>query len=106
MRSVADDLGDDLFNSRLDGFNRFCSASFDPTNDIEGYTRYRQLNYAAWSDHGTLECRVFPMFEDGPDAALTAIGAYLECVESYLADYDSAHGVESWNCSVAIEGAF
>lgn len=76
-----------LFSPRFEGENEFCYPDFCPK--IGGGTqRYTQLNFTAFQRHGTLECRVFPMFEGGPDVALEAIAAFIECVEDYLDVHD------------------
>lgn len=77
----------DVFRPRFQGDNEFCYPDFTPCIG-GGSERYVQLNFSAFMRHGTLECRVFPMFPGGPEVALGAIAAFLECVETYLATHD------------------
>lgn len=73
----------DLLRPRFEGDNEYCYPSFQPL----GGERYSQLNFTAYARHGTLECRLFPMFTTA-DVAASAIKAFLQCVEGYLAAND------------------
>jgi hypothetical protein len=78
---------------RLSGRNTYCLGSFDPwsqlgetrTNEYGAASRYCQLNFSAYHTHGTLENRLFPMFQKRTQAKQAA-QHYLEFVEKYLRD--------------------
>lgn len=66
--------GSDFFR-RLRGDNQFCRTTFMPDEQMrsgENATRYTQLNFAAYARHGTLECRLLPMFPDVNDTVAAA----------------------------------
>jgi hypothetical protein len=50
------------FYSRLDNENSYCRTAWSPLEGLNGGTRYRAVNFAAYSKHGTVEIRVLPMF--------------------------------------------
>lgn len=80
----------DLYWDRLNGKNRFCTKKFNPEVQVNQSNKHgaanelrrTQLNYC-FKLHGTIECRLFPMFSD-IDTASKAILALLDCYESYL----------------------
>jgi len=51
------------FFARLSGQNDYCHPN-NHTNDenITSIDRYHQLNFSAWNEHRTVECRLLPMF--------------------------------------------
>ena len=63
-----------------------------------GANRYQQLNYSAWNDHGTLECRMLPAFHDRR-LAILAIAHGLQVYEDWLA-LPSAAPVDDVSISV------
>ena len=74
-----------LLNDRLAGGNRFCQPHFYPQQVYyeEKHNRYTQLNYC-FSLRGTLECRVFPMFPDGPSVAFKAVETLISLYDDWL----------------------
>lgn len=76
------------FWSRLAGRNRYCHLPVkDECYGWQTFSHYSMLNFGAYAEHGTLECRLLPMFQK-KDIALKAARALVECYESYLADDD------------------
>lgn len=80
-------IGSSAFWKRFKGENKFASPKFHPEKQVQvtgkgGTDRYTHLNYC-WSMHGTLECRLFPMYSS-IEVAGEAIKAFIDCVESYL----------------------
>jgi hypothetical protein len=68
------------FFRRLNGQNEYCVPNdeqdmADPWNA----DRYLQLNFLAWNEHKTVECRLLPMFRD----ARLAYAAIVELVSIY-----------------------
>ena len=64
--------------------NTFCSLRFDAHNQLKGHgDRYSQLNFCAYRSHGTIENRLFPMFEK-KELAISAVNEYIDCVESFI----------------------
>lgn len=76
------------FWKRLNGDNRFCKKRFQPIKqymlEYKDSARYTQLNYC-WKQHGTLECRVLPTFNQAR-IAKSAIAEFMNIINSYLAD--------------------
>ena len=74
------------FWHRLDGKNTYCKKDFLPEKQIyredKSGTRYTQLNYC-YGLHGTIECRVFPMFQRS-SVAQAAVCQLVDIVETYL----------------------
>lgn len=73
------------FFVRLNGGNSFCRPNQpvdarDPTR----MDRYAQLNFAAWNEHKTVECRLLPMFRK-QSLAVAAVNELLSIFEDYLA---------------------
>lgn len=56
----------DRYFNRLRGNNDTCLDNWDPDRQIMGGhdTRYRIWNFHAFRAHGTIECRVFPCYEE------------------------------------------
>lgn len=70
--------------NRLNGDNRYCEDDFIPERQLYGDGgRYTQLNFVAYHEHRTVECRLLPMFES-PAAAVKAIRYVLNTFEMYL----------------------
>ncbi len=74
--------------------NRFCSRKFEPfkqmkLKDKSDNVRRSMLNYC-WAMHGTLECRVWPMFAQGPKVAADSVRVFVDCAENYLREKDAA----------------
>lgn len=71
--------------NRFNGNNRFCRDTFIPEDQywLEGKTnaRYCQLNFC-YAIHGTLECRLAPMFQDKETAK-----QYIKTLYTVIADY-------------------
>lgn len=67
------------FWKRLRGYNEYCQRGFDP-ND-----RYQQVNFASYREHGTIECRLLPMFRKS-ELAVKATVSLILCYHSYLSD--------------------
>lgn len=80
---------DDLIWHRLKGQNKFCTTAFMPhqqtqiivkeQNDVR---RYTMLNYC-YGMHGTVECRVAPMFAK-PELAFSWVEFIVKTVEEWL----------------------
>lgn len=71
------------FLKRLNGGNDYCKRSDVPASrniyDATNHDRYRQLNFSAYREHATVECRLLPMFRDariGVLAVENLIGIY------------------------------
>jgi len=83
---------DHLYWWRLRGENRFCYKKFRPLEQMaltikpqSGTARDLRrcmLNYC-WAMHGTLECRLFPMWEKYEDARASVLW-FVQFVENYL----------------------
>lgn len=75
-----------LFWTRLNGFNGFCKKQFNA--DVQAAQRgksgcrYTQLNYA-FLFHGTIECRLFPVFKKA-NIAISAIQELCAIYEDWL----------------------
>lgn len=71
---------------RLEGDNTFCHRKFVPDNQVQhndrGGERYAHLNYC-YNLHGTVECRLLPMFADAGTAA-SAARELVSIFEDYL----------------------
>jgi hypothetical protein len=74
--------GDKLteFMRRFEGRNNYCKAEFMP---IKPDCRYKQLNFAAMRDHGTIEVRLLPAF-DNPETIFSAVSALVSIFDTYL----------------------
>jgi len=77
---------EDQFWYRLNGSNHYCKKDFKPDDQIyaktKGDSRYTQLNFC-YTLHGTLECRLLPMFGD-VNLTISAFKAYIDCIEKFL----------------------
>lgn len=74
------------FWARLEGKNTYCRKVFEPLKQAfisyKGVNRYTHLNYC-WGLHGTLECRLFPMFKSSKTAQ-AAVCELVDLIETYL----------------------
>lgn len=93
--------GFDLFRTRLDGQNQYCQKIFRPEHQLwrqeaygnrESHPRYSQLNYC-FGRHGTMECRLFPCFED-VNHSIEGMKSFVNSVNEYLATCKPAKPVQ------------
>jgi hypothetical protein len=91
------------FWARLNGSNRYCSNTFTPNSQLwpsqyDGYSdRYTQLNFCSFSNHGTLECRLLPMFAD-VDISVSALRQLMDIYTAWLTSERSL--VVGMDCTV------
>lgn len=78
------------FFRRLRGSNRFCLPAGDREYRISSMDRYSQLNFSSFGEHGTVECRMLPMFKRS-SLGVAAVQELLDIYETYLHDM-GAHG--------------
>ena len=72
------------FFKRLRGDNGFCRPNTTPCEVIgRDGERYLQLNWLAWGEHKTLECRMLPMFQH-EYLARSAITELIDIYEMWL----------------------
>lgn len=103
------------FWSRLKGENNYCLRAFTPYGQLdERASRYGQLNYCL-NKHGTIECRLLPMFKDkeiSKKAVIELLSIYNDYLEQYGQETDLEHTVqepqdseqsESWSFEVVDE---
>jgi hypothetical protein len=84
------------FFKRLRGDNDFCEPNSE--SDLRNpwrADRYRQLNFLAWDEHKTVECRLLPMFQNAR-YGLAAVTELLSIYEDWL-------GGEYVNATPAVE---
>lgn len=81
----------ELLRPRMGGSNRYCMNMQNSAAEImqrqseqvdKESVRYYALNFC-YSLHGTLECRVFPMFSK-PMVAIAAMKMFIGCINDYL----------------------
>lgn len=77
---------------RLRGGNKFAKDLFDPEKQLRAPARtreerYTMMNFNAWHKHGTIECRLLPMFQE-KQVALSAIAKLASIYDTFL----SMHG--------------
>lgn len=79
---------------RLRGDNKFAKDRFEPSAQLSGAdsgrggeARYTILNWHAWKKHGTLECRLLPMFAD-KDTAISAVTKLADIYDNYLNSHE------------------
>ena len=74
------------FWERMSGQNRYCANRFDALNQYwrtsKDSCRYAILNYC-YGMHGTLECRVLPVFQK-KQLATSAVKEIVDIVNTYL----------------------
>lgn len=74
------------FWKRLRGENQYCNrgSQFRGVGvDATNHDRYRQLNFSAYREHRTVECRLLPMFRDARMAIL-AVENLINIYEDFL----------------------
>lgn len=72
------------FFRRLEGRNTYCRPmNYDAEINIARQDRYHQLNFNAFGDHGTVECRLLPMFRRS-SLGVAAVQELLDIYETYL----------------------
>jgi hypothetical protein len=74
------------FFERLDGENSYCarmSSGNLPRGEMSNMDRYAQLNFSAFQKHGTLECRLLPMFRDSR-LAVSALEELMSIYQDFL----------------------
>lgn len=78
---------DGEFWKRLNGQNNYCRQNVSATGNVlsNGGTgdRYHQLNFSAWDEHKTVECRLLPMFKSEA-LALSACKKLISIYETWL----------------------
>jgi hypothetical protein len=82
----------DSFWGRLAGQNKYCTRAFRPLSQIfrtnKGNTGQRNLRRTMlnfpWAMHGTVECRLFPMWKN-PQTSESAVRAFARTIEQFLA---------------------
>lgn len=67
---------------RLDGHNEYCVPNSMSELSLN-CDRYTQLNFSSWARHGTLECRLLPMFNSAAVGA-SAVAELLSIYTAYL----------------------
>lgn len=91
---------------RLKGNNRFCRKEHKPYRQMfrreKGDHRYTQLNYCH-SMHGTIECRLFPVFKER-EIAVSAFKSLITCVETYLYTTPDPSKNTSWEVYIGDKG--
>lgn len=87
-----DGIKRDEFWNRFNGGNKYCRREFIPDEQAafkeKGVNRLsrRTILHYCYGQTGTLELRLFPMFNDAK-TAISAATAFIKCVESYLEDH-------------------
>lgn len=96
------------FWKRLRGENQYCrKPSYDlmwgrnRSGNVADMGRYNQLNFSAWSEHRTVECRLLPMFRDARLGVL-AVEELIAIYEDWLSGglYDAI--LESHNRTITV----
>lgn len=90
------------FWRRLTGANTYCdvmqaSLLTDPDFDPTRMDRYHQLNFSAWREHRTVECRLLPMFRD----PLLGVMAIIELLSIYHDFLVAPHDVAAASVSMS-----
>ena len=94
---------DSEFYRRLRGRNNFCHINTIAPVQLWNIDRYHQLNFSAWSEHKTVECRMLPMFRT-QQLAISAIKELIDIYETFLAD-PAAHGLRLPEANAEVEQA-
>jgi hypothetical protein len=95
------------FHARFRGDNQYCTTAFHPLKTFfhkdksGGANRYVQLNYR-WRALGTIECRLFPMFKEGPSMATAAIMNLFKIYELWITA-DLKDNPDTWTAEVPFE---
>ena len=71
------------FFRRLRGENNYCLPNTD-ARSVYTQDRYLQLNFSAWSEHKTVECRLLPMFRD-KTLAVAAVTHLIQIFKDWIA---------------------
>lgn len=79
------------FWARLQGRNKFAKDKFEPERQLtqsngQGEARYTMLNFHSWEKHGTVECRLLPMFQDRV-VGIAAIRQLSNIYNTYLSEH-------------------
>ena len=79
------------FWGRLQGRNKFAMDKFEPERQLtqrggQGAQRYTMLNFHSWEKHGTIECRLLPMFQD-KEIGCMAITEMADIYDTYLSEH-------------------
>jgi hypothetical protein len=77
------------FFKRLDGHNDYCAPNRDimredGDDNMRCVDRYTQMNWSSWDRHGTVECRLLPMFIDSK-LGVSAVTHLVTMIEDWLA---------------------
>jgi hypothetical protein len=84
------EAGVELYNIQLAEWNRLNDCKATRRVLVSHQTvRYQQLNFLAYENHGTVECRLLPMFRDAR-LAVAAVEHFVWIVESFLANAEEA----------------
>lgn len=74
------------FFRRLEGRNTYCKKNYKPLDQCDAIgsnpDRYCQLNFC-YARHGTLECRLFPMFLNS-DTAVSAYKRFITITDDFI----------------------
>ena len=74
------------FYSRLEGENQYCRPNDNRTiTDNAHHDRYFQLNFSAWHEHKTVECRLLPMFQHAA-IGVSAVKELLSIYHDWVTD--------------------
>lgn len=73
------------FWKRLFGCNSYCRVNGRVRGNPTSIDRYHQLNFSAYSEHETVECRLLPMFRHAR-LAVSAVQELIAIYEDYLND--------------------
>jgi hypothetical protein len=79
------------FWRRLNGGNDYCRVNTITPTNIQRMDRYHQLNFSAYSEHKTVECRLLPMFRT-QSLAVAAVVELVEIIEDFLANANDIIG--------------
>lgn len=78
------------FWNRLNGANNYCQIPYStgdnsmfPLHNVARHDRYSQLNFSSLDAHGTVECRLLPMFRDAR-LGVSAVEKLIDIYESWL----------------------
>lgn len=94
------------FWARLRGENNHCKRKFDPVGTLarDGGLgdRYTAVNYC-FDEHGTIECRVLPMFKNA-NVACSGVKQIIEFTNKFLLTTRSQHAINSISTVVDRKG--
>jgi hypothetical protein len=75
---------DKAFWNRLEGKNTYCLRQFKPLRQLQGTDlKYTHLNFLAYREHGTLECRLLPAFST-LEKALLSVKFFVKLTDGFL----------------------